>query len=246
MRVFIVVVIFLVVGACAHSAKQGTAAAQGKMISVPTAIGTRFNAFAVGPVNAQRGAVLIPGRHGLDRAMRDESRRLAAQGFQVLAVDLFDGRTVPGKGEYDVLGDIDPVWMATDVAAAIRYLKAPGRKLVAVGWGTSGSGQALQAAMDSSAVVAAVILINDLPALRVDQAQALRAAVLALLPDNNSETVRERITAFQEVMAEGDAPLRIIRYDMAGGRLDPGSLAHAKEVRKGLLADIDRFLDRYL
>ncbi len=107
---------------------------EGRTISLSTAYGTRFTAYLNGPEDAAAGVLLIHDRWGINRHVTAWADRLAAEGYRVLAVDLYDGREVQREGMGDfVWRQIDPVWIEANLDAAVRFFG--GQRLAVSAWG---------------------------------------------------------------------------------------------------------------
>jgi len=243
-RLFTLAISLLLLAACAHSEKKDSDAQAGEMLSVSTPLGTHFDAFQVGSVAARRAVILVHGSHGVDAGLRRFAAQLAGEDYLVLAPDLFDGRAaLAERHDYNVLADIDPLWVATDVEAAVRYLNTPPRKLALIAWDRNAD-QAMELATRYVDTVAAVILVNDVPPLDIAHAQALKAAVLTIVADDHSDELGNRLDRFQNAMSEGHAPLKIIRYQGAPDALNPQSLVAGKA--GSVATELDSFLKTYL
>jgi len=243
-RLFTLAISLLLLAACAHSEKKDSDMRDGDVLSLSTSLGTHFDALRVGSVEARRAVILVHGRHGVDAGLRRFAAQLAGEDYLVLAPDLFDGRAALAEDhDYDVLADIDPLWVASDVEAAVRYLNKPPRKLALIAWDRNAD-QAMDLATRYVDTVAAVILVNDVPALNVAQAQALKAAVMTIVADDHSDELNGRLARFQNVMSEGHSPLKIIRYQGATDALNPQSLVTGKA--GSVATEVNSFLKTYL
>lgn len=156
------------------------AADAGRMVELTTAYGTRFDAYATGPEDSARGAVLVHDRWGLNSPVRAWADRLSELGLRVLAVDLYDGRPVrPAALAWERWSEIDPVWVEANLDAAIAYLRRQGQQdSVVVAWGR-GVGPARELVKRApGAVTAMVIYLDDRTALRSDRDGGLPIRVL--------------------------------------------------------------------
>src|SRR5471030_3331577 len=96
---------------------------------------------------AARAVVLAHGGRFNKESWRVQANALVSKGFRILAIDFrgFGCSTGPGQSNFD------PAPFATDVLAAVRYMKANGAKLVSEVGGSFGG----SAAGDASIVAAA-------------------------------------------------------------------------------------------
>ncbi len=108
----------------------------GQTVSLPTAHGTRFTAYLNGPEDAATAVLLIHDRWGVNRQVTAWADRLAAEGYRVLAVDLYDGREVRREDMGDfVWRQIDPAWIETNLDAAVGFLGERQSRLAVSAWG---------------------------------------------------------------------------------------------------------------
>lgn len=109
----------------------------GRLVSLPTAWHTRFDAYLAGAEDAAVGVLLVHDRWGLNGEVRAWADRVAALGFRVLAVDLYDGRPARGDAQFAlaVWRSIDPVWIEADLDAALAFLRRTQGRIVAMAWG---------------------------------------------------------------------------------------------------------------
>lgn len=140
---------------------QARAADAGAMVSVPTAYGTAFDAYLVGPRESRLGVVLVHDRWGLNEPVRQWADRVAELGYRVLAVDLYDGRPVgkPARG-MEVWRSIDPVWMEVNMNAALAAMSAAHEHVVVLGWG-KGIGPVGDLAQRSPTALSGLVLYYD-------------------------------------------------------------------------------------
>lgn len=139
----------------------GAAVAAGRMVSLSTAYHTRFDAYLAGAEDAPVGVLLVPDRWGLGAEVKDWADRVAALGYRVLAVDLYDGRHVADAGAAaEVWRSIDPVWIEADLDAAMAYLSQGQGRIVLMGWG-KGVGAAVPLLERHPGVIRAMVTYYD-------------------------------------------------------------------------------------
>lgn len=203
-------------GAGAVGAPAMAEALAGQTLEVRTAWGTTFAGYAAGPEDAPLGIVLVHDRWGLNDQIRGWADRLAARGHRVLAVDLFDGRVARRAADGPAIWrGIDPVWMETNVDAAVAHLAAPHRQVVGLGLGR-GIGPLGDLARRSSDALAALVAFQD--ADTADEADRLPAQPAMPVLD----------------ITVGTSP---VHPDLAAGTLPSG--------QQSAWAAMQRFLDRF-
>lgn len=137
---------------------------EGRTIQLSTAHGSRFVAYLNGPEDAASAILLIHDRWGINRHVTAWADRLAAEGYRVLAVDLYDGREVLREGMGDfVWRQIDPVWIEANLDAALRYL-GDHRRLAVSAWGR-GIEAAVELVQRRSGDIEALVIYPD-PSMR--------------------------------------------------------------------------------
>lgn len=130
----------------------------GRTISLRSPYVTPFNAYLVGPEDADEAILLIHDRFGLNAFVASWADRLSEQGYRVLAVDLYDGRTVlrKGMGKF-IWSQIDPVWIDADIDRGLSFLADGRTRVSVVAWGSS-VGYALDLAARRPDDVAALLV----------------------------------------------------------------------------------------
>ncbi|MDR2876687.1 MAG: dienelactone hydrolase family protein, partial [Chromatiales bacterium] len=150
----------LLLAFCGAAAAQQPAS-QGHMVRVPTAYSTYFEGYLAGPSDARLGVVLVHDRWGLNAQVKAWADRVAALGYRVLAVDLFDGRLVRRPQDWRMVWRaIDPVWTAANMDGVLRYMRAGETPVVAIGWG-KGIGPLGDLLRRSPTALAGVVLYYD-------------------------------------------------------------------------------------
>lgn len=218
----------------------------GKDITLKTADGKPFKAYAVGPKDAKRGILLVHEWWGLNDHIRGWADRFAALGYRAIAVDLFDGKvaTTPEQARKLIqMGD-----QATADAkhvAVLKQLQAPGRKVATIGW-CFGGGQSLQASLAAPELVDATVIYYG--PLVTDSARLsfLEGPVLGIFAKQDTSITPEKVQAFEAAMKEADKPLELKMYDANHAFANPSGKAYNSEAAKDAWEVTRVFLDRYL
>lgn len=112
------------------------------------------------------GVVMIHEWWGLNDNVRMEARRLAGEGYTVLAVDLYRGKTATtAEVARNLVVDVvhDPADAITNLNAAVAYVKSKGAKKVGVlGW-CFGGAWSIQEAVNNGSEIAADIAYYGTP-----------------------------------------------------------------------------------
>lgn len=121
--------------------------------------GRTFTALAEGPANAPRAVLLLHDWFGITDMTRQAAARLAASGYRVLALDLYDGRSAATHAEAaELMGSVDRPTRDAALRAALAHLAASHRRVAVLGFSMGGF-EAYRAAVLSSEPLAAVAII---------------------------------------------------------------------------------------
>lgn len=229
---------------CLPLASSAQAASHdGQPIQIKTAIGTSLDAYAVGPEDANAGILVLHDRFGLDESALQAADRLAAKGYRVLAIDLFDRRTQTDlELAQKLTTQIDPVWNETNVKAGLAFLRqAGGRKLAMVGWGFGG-GVALRSAFAGPADLAAVVNVyGELPS-DANPGLKVHCAVLNIFASPDPVYIESRVTAFEESMRAYRRPVAAMKVNAAAGFANPRNPSYNSGAETSAWQRIEEFL----
>ena len=237
--------LLLLVGGVAACATTPPADLQGREIVIGTPLGTDFTGYIAGPEAADKAVLLVHEYWGFNQQLKREADRLAEQGYRVLAVDLFDGRSSNDPAVADlIVSQVDPVTVDVDLKAAVRYLHHPGRKVITMGWGYGGA-PALRAAQLVPRAVAATVMYYGLPvtqertagsrqpvdksvlqpepafATDVQALEAMQGPVLAVFARHDPWITEQEVAGFVDAMRKARQPLRLVRLEAERGFYDP-------------------------
>jgi carboxymethylenebutenolidase len=172
-----------------------------------------------------RGAVLVlHGDYGLDDHVRKYARKLADDGYLVLAPDLYDGKVAKDVEEAHVLSRAlpDERVKAALQAAVDRLASGRAERVGVVGWDLGG-GYALDLAIDDPRVAACVTCYGT---LRTDpqQLRKMKASVLGVFGGKDEGITPEIRRDFAAAMKEAGRDLAGLHvYDECdGGFMTPG------------------------
>lgn len=218
---FFAVITATMLCACGAVLPTWTQPRSGVPLTLKTAYGTEAVAYVAGPDEATIGIVVLHDRFGLDKYTLDAADRLAATGYRVVAVDLFDGRTNsdPELAERQARA-IDPTWSEANVRAALSYLNETPRKLGVIGWGFGG-GVAMFASTIGDLPVNAVVNYYGPVPTDTRGFTRVRTAVMAVFGANDPALPEATIKAFENGMRVFKHPLAILRSDQPRGFANP-------------------------
>ncbi|MEP7016152.1 MAG: dienelactone hydrolase family protein [Verrucomicrobiota bacterium] len=171
----------------------------------------------------------FPGRHraviaihewwGLTGWVKEQAINLAANGYVVLAVDLYRGRVASTRSEArELKRRLSATRAIGDLKAAFDYLAArsdvDAKYIASIGWSMGGS-FALQQAIHEPRLAACVVNYGALPTSRTD-IQKINAPVLGHFGALDRGIPPRKVRTFEKVMNLFKKPVDIKIYDGAG------------------------------
>jgi carboxymethylenebutenolidase len=142
-----------------------------------TSSSREFSAYVDGPADAKVGIILVHDWFGVSPFYTEATERLAKQGYRVVAVDLYDGKSAKTHEQAGaLLKALDAGVAAEKVDAAIKLLTDRPRKLAIMGF-SAGAAPAFAAALRNKTIGATLIwygpTVNDADKLRALSGPAL-------------------------------------------------------------------------
>jgi len=138
----------------------------GKSVELTLPDGKTSTAYVARPKGQPHGGLLLLHEWwGLNDWVKSEADRWAAQGYLVLAPDLYGGTVTTDADEAQKLFSALDQKAATEVeAAGVEWLARalPGKKIATLGW-SMGGGQSLNASLASPGKVAGTVIYYGLP-----------------------------------------------------------------------------------
>jgi pimeloyl-ACP methyl ester carboxylesterase len=154
-----------------------------------------------------RGVVLAHGGRFNKESWRPQARVLAAEGFQVLAIDFRGFGCSSGPGQ----ADFDHAPFAEDVLAGVSYLKANGAKTVSAVGGSFGGSAAADASIQAPAgTIDGVVLLGAAPNL---PANALKSRTLFIVARDDTSGSGLRLPGIQAQFEKAPQPKQLIVLD---------------------------------
>ncbi len=178
----------------------------GTFVQIATKGGHPFEVYRTGPPSARIGVLLLPGKGGLSAATLAWADRIGAQGYRVVAVN--PSHDAKGGGaRLSVHGR-----RARKERAAIRFLSAPGRKVVTFGWGHVGARESLEASAADPHDVSGTVLYDGGVSAKAAILRRLQSEVL--LVAFNQTTPLAKLQAFEARMRLYGKPLITHYYNI--------------------------------
>lgn len=219
---------------------------RGRDITLETAEGTSFRAYAVGPEDAKRGILLVHEWWGLNDHIRGWADRFANLGYRAMAADLFNGQvaTDPARARA-LIQAVDQTAANAKHVAVLDALKKPGRKVGTIGW-CFGGGQSLQASLAAPERVAATVIYYGPLVADPDRLSFLQRPVLGIFGRRDTSITVEKVKGFEEAMKQAGKPLTVHFYDAGHAFANPSGNTFNGEAAKAAWAVTQDFLDRHL
>ncbi len=220
---------------------------KGRLVTIKTAIGTQFQGFVAGRLDAKQSILLLHDRWGLNSTMRQRVEAFAARGYRALAIDVFDGRA---SDEWalatEILESADPEWVKSDVLAGVAYLQAPDRKVAVMGWGFGGW-QTYQAALLASDQVDAAIVWYAPLYSNLQEARTISAPLLGIFASRDAQVTPQMIGSYEGMMKKSRNVFRHYVYEADHGFADPQyRRAFDERVVNEAWESVDRFLAAFV
>jgi carboxymethylenebutenolidase len=156
---------------------------------------------------------------GLNDQVKEDTQKLAAQGFVALAVDLYRGKVATTADEaHELMRGVPDDRGIRDLEAAFAYLAArpdvkPG-KIGSVGW-CMGGGWSIKLAMSEPKLSACAVNYGSLPTEAASIAK-IKAPVLGNFGADDRGITPESVRAFDAAMKAAGKPVDVKIYDGAG------------------------------
>lgn len=193
------------------------------------------------------GVVMIHENRGLREEIKQAARELAAEGYHVLAVDLYKGTVMETQEEARAYSSqYDKATGVANMQAAADFLRAEGAtKLASLGW-CFGGAESLALSLSGEELDATVVYYGRLPA---DTAQlaALKAPVLGIFGDQDQVVPVDSVTAFEAAVKDLGVPIEVHMYEGVGHAFaNPSNPNFAPEETEDAWEKTLAFLETYL
>jgi carboxymethylenebutenolidase len=189
---------------------------------------------------------------GLTDWVKENARRLAAQGYVALAVDLYAGKATDDPGEaHELMRALDDGEALADLKGGVAYLAgrpevARPPKMAAIGWCMGGKFARLLA--QESPVIGPAIICYGSVATDPEQVARLEGKpVLGVFGADDRGIPVDKVRQFERALkAQGNAAEMLV-YEAAGhGFMRPGGPQHAAGPAADAWTKIEGFLRNHL
>jgi carboxymethylenebutenolidase len=173
-------------------------------MTLSTASSVSFVTYVAGPQAADACVVLVHDWFGVSPFYTDAANRLARQGYCVVAVDLYNGRSATTHDEAGaLLGTLDADVAGEKIDAAIKSLGDRPRKIAVMGF-SMGARHALTAALRNKSVRATVLWYGD-TTKDTDRLTGLSGPVLVVAGSKDGSAVDDSAKFIKAADAAGSA-----------------------------------------
>jgi len=171
--------------------------------------------------DALPGVVVIHEWWGLNDNIRTATRRLAGEGYRVLAVDLYAGSTAETPDEarslmQDAMQDTDR--LATNLSAANDYLKmetgAP--RTAVMGWCFGGAMTLTASMAQPDGYAGAVVYYGRVEGITEEDVQPISFPVIGFFGADDGGIPVESVRAFESTMNDAGKDIDVYIYEGAG------------------------------
>lgn len=194
------------------------------------------------------GVVMIHENRGLRPEIRQTADDLARQGYQVLAVDLFQGKVAEDQtGARALTGAFDQQAGIENMQAAAAFLRERGAdRIASLGWCFGGK-QSLELAMSGERLDATVVYYGGGMATTTDRLAAITWPVLGIFGDQDQVLPVETVRQFEASLNELDIQNEVYIYPGVGHAFaNPSGDNYAPEATQDAWAKTLAFLERNL
>jgi carboxymethylenebutenolidase len=231
-----------------HPVDSRPPAPHGKSVELTLPGGKTSTGYVARPKGAPHGGLLLlPEWWGLNDWIKSEADRYAAQGYVVLAVDLYGGTvaTTPEQAQ-KLMSEMDQAQATAVEVAGIDWLvhELKGKKLATLGW-CMGGGQSLNASLASPQKVAATVIYYGLPVTEVSALRKLQGPVLGIWAKKDGWITPEKVAAFDLALKDAGIKHEFRSYDAdhafanpTGGRYNPPAAQDANEATRRFLKTV--------
>jgi carboxymethylenebutenolidase len=174
----------------------------------------------------QMGLVLVPDAFGLDDFTKSEADRLAAEGYIVLAIDIYNGHKYTDPEEIaNMTANQDVAGVMKTVTAGIRVFHESPKfhvgHVVAIGWG-NGARFVFQAARGNKTLDGAVMFYGPVET-NVEKIGKFAAPLCAVYPDADPVTTHDTVQVFERMMKDAGNDFEAWFIAAGSGWSDPSS-----------------------
>ena len=231
-----------------HGVDPKAPAPKGKTVELTLPSGKTSTGYVARPKGSPHGGLLLVHEWwGLNDWVKSEADRFAAQGYLVLAVDLFGGTVTTDADEAQKLMSALDQTAATEIeVAGVDWLAQalPGTKIATLGWSMGGE-QSLNASLASGRKVGATVIYYGPPVTDANLLKKLQGPVLGIWAKRDGWVTPEKVAAFDLALKDAEIKHEFRSYDAdhgfanpSGGHYDAAATQDASEATRRFLKSV--------
>jgi carboxymethylenebutenolidase len=193
------------------------------------------------------GVVLIHEWWGLNDNIKGAAEKLAREGYQVLAVDLYNGKVATTTADAQkYVASVKQPESTNNLKAAVNFLANKGAdKIASFGW-CFGGGKSLELAMSGEKLDATVIYYGQLTDDR-NKLKNISWPILGIFGDKDTSISTSSVSAFSKALDELNINNEIYMYPGVGHAFaNPSNRDYAPTQTADAWAKTLAFLDKHL
>ena len=165
------------------------------------------------------GIIVIHEWWGLNDWVKEQASKLADQGFEALAVDLYRGKlaTTPDEA-HELMRGVPEDRATRDLHAAFEFLKSQSNvkkdRMASIGW-CMGGGYSLDVVLQEPTLTAAVINYGHL-AVDADSLKKINASILGIFGGQDRGIPVDDVKKFEQTLKQLGKKVEIVIYPNAG------------------------------
>jgi len=188
-----------------HSGDAAVTTPVGRMITLSDFGAEDLAYLSIPPTPPTLGIVLVPDAYGLDGFTKSEADRLAALGYLVVAVDIYNGHQTVDPGEIaNRVANMDTADVMKTVDAGIRvFHESPKFRVdhvVAMGWG-NGARFVYQASRANKDLDGAILFYGPVET-NVEKIGKFAVPICAVYSQTDEATTRDTVQVFEHMMKD--------------------------------------------
>jgi carboxymethylenebutenolidase len=165
------------------------------------------------------GIIVIHEWWGLNDWVKEQASKLADQGYEALAVDLYRGKVATTADEaHELMRGVPEDRATRDLHAAFEFLKSQSNvkkdRVASIGW-CMGGGYSLDVALQEPTLSAAVINYGHL-AVDADSLKKINASILGLFGGQDRGIPVDDVKKFEQTLKQSGKSVEIVIYPKAG------------------------------
>lgn len=214
--------------------------------SLRTATGQPYVAYRIVPERPRAGLVMVHEWWGLTEHIRHEADLLSEQGYEVLAVDLYDGEvTQRSERAARLMRSADTRETVAELAAALEDLGQRYDRVGVLGW-CFGGVHALEVSLEHPELMDATVVYYGRLELDPERLARLRAPVQGVFATQDDWVDPDMVAAWERALIVAGREYEIHSFDARHAFANPSGDAYDDEASRAARRLTHAFLARLL